>query len=273
MTTATMPARRVDATFAESAAPGFGAVLRAEWIKLFSVRSTWWTLGATVVLGAGLTIVLCAANAEWLASDTADEAPGSFITWGMMVAQICAVVIGALCVTNEYGTRMVQATFAAVPSRGRVMLAKSLLVSSLMFVVGTYTALLGYFGGNYFLDAQGIGLSFDGAVARSMYGSGLFLAGIALLGVAVGFLVRHTAGTITVVLAVILILGNMVMMVPGAFGEWLGKLMPGNAGQAISTPVPFTPDLLSAWPGFGVFAAEVAAVLAVAWVMLRRRDV
>ncbi|MCF8607248.1 ABC transporter permease [Gordonia sp. HY442] len=261
-----------DTTFSAPAAPGFGSVLKAEWIKLFSVRSTWWTLGATIVLGAGLTIVLCAANAEWLASESAEESPGSFITWGMMIAQICAVVIGALCVTSEYGTRMVQATFAAVPSRGRVLLAKSLIVGPLMFVVGTFTALLGYFGGNYFLDAQGIGMPLAGAVARSMYGSGLFMAAIALLSIGVGFLVRHTAGTITIVLAVILILGNMVMLVPGEFGEWLGKLMPGNAGQAVSTPVPFNPDLLAAWPGFGVLVAEVIAVLAVAWVLLRRRD-
>lgn len=273
MTAATVPSHVADARFSTPAAPGFGAVLRAEQIKLFSVRSTWWTLGISVIFGAGLTVALCAANAEWLASNEADESPGSFITWGMMVAQICAAVIGALCVTSEYGTRMVQATFAAVPSRGQVMLAKSLLVGSLMFVVGTFTALLGYFGGNYFLDAQGIGMPLEGAVARSMYGGGLFMAGIALFSVAVGFLVRHTAGTITIVLAVMLILGNMVMMVPGEFGEWLGKLMPGNAGQAISTPVPFNPDLLSAWPGFAVFVAEVAVLLTVAWILLRRRDV
>lgn len=276
MSIATVPESDADAGHAPRtpfAPPGFGAVLRSEWIKLFSVRSTWWTLAATVLLGAGLTVLLCAANAEWLASPDADESPGSFITWGMMVAQICAVVIGALCVTSEYGTRMITATFAAVPSRGRVMLAKSVLVGTLMFVTGTVTALLGYVGGNYFLDAQGIGMPLEGAVARSMYGSGLFMAGIALLGVAVGFLVRHTAGAITIVLAVILILGNMVMMVPGVFGEWLGKLMPGNAGQAIATPVPFNPDLLSAWPGFAVFAAEVVVVLVVAWALVRRRDV
>ncbi|MBM7368903.1 ABC transporter permease subunit [Gordonia hydrophobica] len=252
--------------------PGLVDVLRSEWIKLASVRSTWWTLGATVILGAGLTVILCAANAAWLAGGTADESPGSFITWGMMIAQICAVVLGALCVTSEYSTGMIQATFAAVPSRGTVMLAKSVLITTLMFVVGTATALLGYVGGNYFLSREGIGLPLAGDVLRSMYGSGLFLACIALLSVGVGFIARHTAGTITLVLAVILILGNMVMMVPGTVGDWLGKLMPGNAGQAISSPVPFNPELLSAWPGLAVLVAEVAVVLAIAWVLVRRRD-
>ena len=273
MSIATTSSPAPSTAFDEPRAPGLGAVLRAESIKLFSVRSTWWTLVASVVLGAGLTVLLCAQNAQRMASGGSDESPGSFITWGMMVAQICAAVLGALCVTGEYGTRMITATFAAVPSRGRVVAAKALLVGALMFVVGTATALIGYVGGDYFLDRQGIGLPLEGAVLRSMYGSGLFLAGIALLAVAVGFLVRHTAGAITIVLAVVLILGNMVMMVPGAVGEWLGKLMPGNAGQAISTPVPFNPELLGAWPGFAVFAVEVAVLLALATVVLRRRDV
>lgn len=255
------------------AVPRLVDVLRAEWIKLSSLRSTWWTLGATVGLGAGLTVLLCAVNADWLASGKADESPGSFITWGMMVAQICAVVLGTLCVTSEYGTRTIQLTFTAIPSRGTVMLAKSVLVASLMLVVGTVTAVLGYLGGNYFLSRAGIGLPLEGDVLRSLYGSGLVLMAIALLSVAVGFIARHTAGTITLVLAVIMILGNMVMMVPGAFGDWLAKLMPGNAGQAISSPVPFNPELLSAWPGLAVLIAEVTVLLAIAWAMVRRRDV
>ena len=271
MSTATAP--QIRPTFQEPVAvPRLVDVLRAEWIKLASVRSTWWTLGSTVVLGAGLTVLLCAANAAWLAGGTADESAGSFITWGMMIAQICAVVLGALCVTSEYGTGMIQTTLAAVPSRGTVMLAKSVLIAALTFVVGTATALLGYVGGNYFLSREGIGLPLEGDVLRSMYGSGLFLMCIALLSVAVGFIARHTAGTITLVLAVILILGNMVMMVPGAFGDWLAKLMPGNAGQAISSPVPFNPELLSAWTGLAVLVAEVTLMLAIAWAMLRRRD-
>jgi ABC-2 type transport system permease protein len=252
--------------------PGFGAVLRSEWIKLRTVRSTTWTLLATFVLGAGLTILMCWGNADWLASAEADESPGSFITWGMMIAQITAVVLGALVVTTEYGTGMIRSTFAAVPARGRVLLAKSLVLVSVLFVVGTGTALVGYLGGNYFLDREGIGMALEGDVLRSMYGSGLYLAGIGLFTVAVGFLLRHTAGTISIVLALMLILGNMVNLVPGAFGEWLTKLMPGNAGSSIATPVSFNPNLLEPWAGFAVFGLETAVLLALAWVLVRRRD-
>ncbi|WP_028660173.1 ABC transporter permease [Nocardioides insulae] len=262
--TATLPA--VDRS------PGFGAVLRAEWIKLISVRSTWWTLLLTFVLGAGLTILMCWGNAEWLASPEADESPGSFITWGMMIAQICAVILGALVVTTEYGTGMVRTSFAAVPARGKVLLAKAVLVGGVMLVLGTATALVGYYGGNYFLDREGIGLALEGDVLRAMYGSGLFLAGIALFTLGLGFVLRHTAGTISISLALMLILGNLVMIIPGEVGEWLTKLMPGNAGSAIAAPVPFNPMLLDPWPGLAVFAAETLVVLLLAWVLVRRRD-
>jgi ABC-2 type transport system permease protein len=251
---------------------GFGHAVRAEWIKLWSVRSTWWTMIALVVIGAGLTTAICWGNADWLASPDADESPGSFITWGMMIAQVCAVILGVLAVTSEYGTGMIRTTFAAVPHRGQVIAAKALVVTGTLFVAGTLTALLGYVGGNYFLDREGIGLALEGDVARAMYGSGLFMAGLALFSMAVGFLVRHTAAAISIVLALVFVVGNMVMLIPGAIGDWIAKVMPGNAGGEIATPVSFVPDLLGPWTGFGVFAAEVAVLLAVAWYLLRKRD-
>lgn len=254
------------------AAPGFGATLRAEWIKLTSVRSTWWTLAAMFVLGAGLTTLICWLNAEWLASEEADEAVGSFITWGMMLAQITAVVLGALVVTTEYGTGMIRTSLAAVPARGRVLAAKALLLSVLLFVVGTLTALAGYAGGNFFLDREGIGLALEGDVLRSMYGSGLFMAGLGLLAAAIGFMVRHTAAAISIVLGLVFVVGGMANLLPGTWGEWVMKLMPSNAGAAITAPVPFNPNLMGAWTGFGAFVAEVAVLLAIAWLLLRRRD-
>jgi len=252
--------------------PGFDRVLLAEWIKLTSVRSTWWTLVTTLVLGAGLTILMCWGNADWLASADADESAGSFITWGMMIAPVMAVVLGALAVTTEYGTGMIRTTFSAVPTRGRVLAAKLLVLTAVMFVVGTVTALVGYVGANPFLENEGIGLALEGDVARSMYGSGLYLAGIAVMTAAVGFIVRHTAGTISIVLALLMVIGNMVMLIPGDLGDWLMKVMPGNAGAGIATPVSFNPNLLDPWAGFGVFLVEIAALLALAWWLLRRRD-
>ena len=270
-----MSAKILDKTTAqeiEVAPAGFGKVVRSEWIKLWSVRSTWWTVLALVVLGAGLTTLMCWGNADWLASEDADESPGSFITWGMMIAQVCAVIVGVLAVTSEYGTGMIRTTLAATPARGSVLAAKALVVTAVMFVTGTLTALLGYFGGNHFLDREGIGLALEGDVARAMYGSGLFMAGLALFSLAVGFIVRHTAAAISIVLGLVFVVGNMVLLIPGAFGDWITKVMPGNAGGEIATPVSFNPDLMGPWAGFGVFALESAVLVGCAWLLLRKRD-
>lgn len=253
--------------------PGFSSTMQSEWIKFWSVRSTTWSAVMLFVLGAGLTALICATNAEWLASSEADESPGSFITFGMTFAQITAVVLGTLAVTAEYGTGMIRATLAATPRRGWVLAAKALVLTGTLFVLGTVTAFAGYFAGNWFLDREGIGLALtDDGVLRSMVGSGLYMAGLGLFAAAVGLLVRHTAAALSIVLALVFVVGNMAFLLPGAWGEWTAKLMPGNAGSPIAAPVSFNPELMAPWAGFAVFAAEVLAVLAVGWLVFSRRD-
>ena len=253
--------------------PGFSHTLRAEWIKFWTVRSTMWSTVMLFVLGAGLTVLICATNAGWLASGEADEHPGSFITFGMTFAQITAIVLGTLAVTSEYGTGMIRATLAATPRRGAVLAAKALVLTGTLFVAGTVTAFAGWFGGNWFFENEGIGLALsDDGVLRSMFGSGLYMAGLGLLAAGVGLLVRHTAAALSIVLALVFVVGNMVFLLPDAWGEWAGKLMPGNAGSAVATPVSFNPDALDPWVGFAVFTGEVAVVLLAGYVVLRRRD-
>lgn len=252
--------------------PGFGALVRSEVVKLTSVRSTWWNLGALVLLGAGLTVLLSGLNAEWLASPEADESPGSFATWGMLIAPVTAVILGALTATSEYSTGQIRTTFAATPRRGAVLAAKTLVVAVPLFVIGTLTAFAGYFGANWFFEREGIGLALEGDVLRAMFGSGLWLAGVGVFSLAVGFVLRHTAGTISLVLALMFVVGGMMILVPGDVGLWLERLMPGNAGSVIAAPVAFNPDLLDPWPSFGVFVAEITALMVLALALMKRRD-
>ena len=255
------------------APPGATATLRAEWIKFRTVRSTPWSLAAMFVLGAGLTTLVCALSAEALARGDVGEPVGAFVTWGVVFAQVTAVVLGALVVTGEYGTGMIRATLAATPRRGAVLAAKAAVLASALFVAGTLTAVAGYLGGNWFLDREGIGLALtDDGVLRSLFGSGLYMAGLGLLAAAVGLLVRHTAAALAIVLGLVFVVGNLVMVLPGVWGEWATKLMPGNAGSAIATPASFNPLLLDPWVGFAVFVAEVTAVLALAALVFTRRD-
>ena len=252
---------------------GFPDAVRAEWIKFWSVRSTTWSTVMLFVLGAGLTVLVCATSAASLASGEAGESPAAFVTWGMLFAQITAVVLGALIVTSEYGTGMIRATLAATPRRGTVLAAKALVLSGTLFVVGTVTAFAGYAAGNWFLADHGVGVALgDDGVLRSMFGSGLYLAVLGLLAVGVGLLVRHTAAVLSIVLAVVFVVGNVVFLLPGAWGEWTAKLMPGNAGSGLATPVSFNPGLLDPWVGFAVSSGETAAVLLAGYLVFRRRD-
>jgi ABC-2 type transport system permease protein len=253
--------------------PRFGDTLRAEWLKFWSVRSTGWSTAMLFVLGAGMTALVCGTSAKSLASGEAGESAASFITWGLFFSQITALALGTLIVTSEYGTGMIRATLAATPRRGAVLVAKGLVLSGTLFVSGVVTAFAGYLAGNWFLDREGIGIALsDDGVLRSLLGSGLYLAGLGLFAMAAGLLIRHTAAALSIGLALIFVVGNMVFLLPGTWGEWVAKLMPGNAGGAVAVPVPFNPGLLSPWSGFAVFLAEVAALLLAGWLVFRHRD-
>jgi ABC-2 type transport system permease protein len=253
--------------------PGFAATLRAEWLKFWSVRSTGWSTAMLFVLGAGMTALVCGTSAEWLASGKADQAAASFITWGLLFSQITALALGTLIVTSEYGTGMIRATLAATPRRGAVLAAKGLVLSGTLFVAGVVTAFAGYLAGNWFLDREGIGIALsDDGVLRSLIGSGLYLAGLGLFAMAAGLLIRHTAAALSIGLALVFVVGNMALLLPGTWGEWVAKLLPGNAGSGVATPVSFNPGLFSPWTGFAVFSAEVAALLLTGYLVFKRRD-
>jgi ABC-2 type transport system permease protein len=252
---------------------GFGDTLRAEWIKFWTVRSTRWSVALLFVLGAGLTVLVCWAAAPSIANGEAGEAAGSFVTWGLLFSQLTALALGTLVVTSEYGTGMIRATLSAVPRRGAVLAAKAVVVTGTLFATGLVTAVAGYLGGNWFLDREGVGLALsDDGVLRALVGSALYLAGLGLFALGLGLLVRHTAAALTIGMALVLVVGNLAFALPGSWGEWVAKLMPGNAGGSVATVTPFNGEVLAPWTGFAVFAAETAVVLGVAYVTFRHRD-
>ncbi|CCH86618.1 Putative ABC transporter [Modestobacter italicus] len=253
--------------------PRFADTLHAEWVKLWSVRSTRWSLALLFLLGAGLTTLVCWAAADAIASGEAGEAAGSFLTWGLIFSQLTALALGTLVVTSEYGTGMMRASITAVPRRGAIVAAKALVVSGVLFVAGLVTAVAGYLGGNWFLDRAGVGLALsDDGVLRALLGNGLFLAGLGLFAVATGLLVRNTGAALTIGMGLVLVVGQLAYALPGTWGEWVAKLLPGNAGGSVAMVQPFTGVALAPWTGFAVFAAEIAALLLAATLVFRRRD-
>jgi ABC-2 type transport system permease protein len=163
-----------------------------------------------------------------------------------------------------------------MPRRVEILVAKTILLAVIVFAVGLVTAFLSFYLGNLPLQAKHVGVRMsDPGVTRAIIGSALFLAGLSLFGLAMGFLLRHTAGAITFGLAVIFIIGNLVQLIPGSFGRWLYKVMPGNAARAITQFGVQTrnPDRTFApWTGFSVFMLEVAVLLIVGAILFERKD-
>ena len=258
---------------------GPGRLLRAEWTKIRSVRSTAWSLVILVVAAIGLnTLITGITIASWRTVSTADKAtyladPTGFLAAALSFAQIPICVLGVMVIASEYSTGMIRASVLAVPRRTPMLAAKTAVFAAIAFVVGELVAFTS------FLIAQAIIHNHipvslrDPSVLRAVAGMGLYLTVLGLLGLAIGTLVRHTGTAITIVVGVVVILAGFAQALPGSAGKHVAAYLPTNAGVLITHAHQETNDLLSPWQGFGVLCLWTAVLLAAgAWV-LRRRDV
>ena len=257
--------------------PGFPDTVRAEWIKFWTVRSTVWSTAMLFVLGAGLTVAgLRDSRRRTSPAGRPEESPGSFVTWGMMIAQITAVVLGALIVTSEYGTghdpRDAGGDPAARRRAGRQGAGAQLAPCSSS---APSPPSPGTSAGNWFLDREGVGVALtDDGVLRAMFGSGLYLAGLGLFALGVGLLVRHTAAALSIVLALVFVVGTHGLPAARHLGRVGGqadagqrRVGGGHAGR------PSTRSCSSPWVGLrGVRRRGRRASSLVAYLVFRRRD-
>ena len=189
---------------------------------------------------------------------------------GILVAQLAIGVLGVLVITSEYSTGMIRSTFAAAPQRHLVIAAKAGAFGAIAFAVGTVASVIAFLVGQAILGAHGVSLTSPGA-ARSIIGVGLYLGLLAVLAVALGTIVRRTAGAIAALVGLILILPALLLTLPASIQDTVVKFLPGNAGQAIFTTTKDS-STLSPWVGLAIFALYVAAAAAISMVLVRRRD-
>jgi hypothetical protein len=181
--------------------------------------------------------------------------------------------VGILAVTSEYASGTIQASAVAVPVRGRLAGAKAVVVGAAGVVVGQVTAFPAFFASQAVLSAQGAPHLALGQphVLRAVIGGGLCLALAALFGMAVGLLVRATAGAITITSFVIL-LPAMASLFPDWLAAWIVKYWPSSAGGRVAALRP-DPALLGPWAGLAVLCGFCAAMLAASFLVFRSRDV
>jgi ABC-2 type transport system permease protein len=251
-------------------------VLRSEWAKLRSVRSTFWALTVTVVLGVGLGAVISAAAAHGYAKMSASAKlswdPTGISQSGVAIAQLAMAVLGVLCISSEYSSGMIRASLIAVPKRGRILAAKALVFAVVAFVVGEVTCFAAFFAGQALISGHAPHAALgDPGVARAVAGGGLYLAALAVLSVAAGALLRHPAAAIASMIAVVLVLPVIAQALPDSWRNPVTEFWPTQAGSQV-TSMYHSAHTLAPWPGFGVMCLFTAIVYGAAWTLLDRRD-
>jgi hypothetical protein len=249
-------------------------VLRGEWIKLRSLRSTAVTLAAAVVLMVAMGWIFgWATEANWSdlsAEERASFSPVDTTLAGFYLAQLAVGVLGVLMVTGEYATGMIRATFGAVPRRLPVLWAKSALYAGVTFSLMVAAGFVAFVGGQRLLGTHGTSLAAAGAV-RAVVGVAGYLALIGVFSVALGFVVRSTGGGVAILCGLLLVVPTLGLLLPSSWRDHLLPYLPSNAGSTMFS-VRTTPDALSAGTSLLVLLAWVAAALVAAAIVLRERD-
>ncbi len=232
-TTPTAPAQIPSAPPAGHRA-GWGGLLASEWTKIRSVRSTVWTLILFVVISVGLTALftwLTVANWNGPRAAPRDarvvlDPVGFILGAGLGLGQLTLCVLGVLVISTEYSTGVIRASLLAVPRRLKMLAAKSLVFAALLIVVAEIVAFGSFFLGSAILHSHvPVALS-DHNVTRAVVGAGLYLTVLGLFSLAIGAIIRHTAGAVTTAIGVVFVLPILSGLLPSSWGAHINAYLP-----------------------------------------------
>lgn len=245
----------------------FGRVVNSEMIKLFSLRSTWWSIAITAFLSVGISLLMAWASADFEAGFPAVMA----IVAPMQFTMLLAGILGAIAVTGEYSTGMIRSTLTAVPRRGTVLAAKAIVVGGFLAIASASIFAIAIAATAPIL-ASPIEWADPSMSSIPIAYAVLSMTVFALIGVSFGFILRNGAGAIAATVG-LLFVAPIVVSLFGMFGEswkWIadaGAYLPMNASATLTTPgvEDIAPALIAllAWAGVGLLGS---------WAVLRVRD-
>jgi len=277
---ATMAASRGGAHLAKNTSTGLrvtqARVLRSEWTKFTSLRSTLYTLLVAVVLTVGFGALFAAVTANQYARFSPAELArfNPIITSldGVTFSVLAVGVLGVLLMSGEYSTGMIRASLSVVPRRLPVLWGKLAVFTGVVLIVSVAATLSAFLLGQYLLSSNGlgVGLSATGAV-RSVVGAALYLTVAGLIGVSLGALFRNTAAAISTFVAVFFVLPPLTLLLPASWTANFAQYLPSNAGGALFGLDRIT-NPLAPWTGFAVLCGYAAVLIGVAAWQLRRVD-
>lgn len=268
-----------------------GGILRSEWVKLVTLRSTWWCLGIIVALTAGIPLLIA------LALDAASALPGDaaadFGYYNWMNATVlpvgfsvlAAAVLGCLVITGEYGTGMIRSTMTAAPGRVGALLAKAVVIGAVIFAASLLALVIGAALSGAVLGGKGYTIDpGDARVWVTLLSAAGYPALVAVFSVGVGAIIRNSAGAIASVLGLLLVVPTILQLVGGLLkAEWafnVGAFLPSSLGTTMYTPVvdgmesfsSSTVDLAPWSAALAMLAWALAALIGGA-ILVKRRDV
>jgi hypothetical protein len=267
-------------TAGQGARSPWTGLLAAEWTKIRSVRSTVWSLVAFVVVAIGFsTLIAIVLHHNWSQPgphpalvEAQQDPTGVVFGAGFGLGQLAIGVLGVIVITSEYTSGAIRSSLLAVPRRLEMLTAKAIVFTVLILIVSAVTVFAVFFISTSILRSYiNITLGQPG-VLRATIGGILYLALLGLFAMAIGGLIRHTAGAIATVVGLILVIPPLIALIPGTIAAHIAAYMPTRAGELIGQSTQQSGDLLSPWQGFGVFCIWVAVLLAASGWLLVRRD-
>ena len=251
-------------------------VIVSEWTKLKSVRSTRWSLLIATVLTIGFPILASIViSSHWGSRSPGDRAhfnPLDPALVGSQIAQLAIGVLGVLVISAEYSTGMIYASFTAVPKRLPVLWGKAIVFATVTFALMLPAVLIAFFSSQAILSRHHASYSWSHpGVARAVIGASLYLVVVALLTLGLGTITRNTAGGIVAFAAIFFVLPPLMNVLPTSWNNAISKYLPSNAGRAIIS-ITHDSNSLRPWTGFALFCGYAALALAIAAVLLVRRD-
>jgi ABC-2 type transport system permease protein len=252
-------------------------VIFSEWTKLYSLRSTMWSLFAGVLFTILFPVLFAAVtSSHWgtmSPQDRADRHPLDIALAGVNVAQLAIAVLGVLVITGEYSTGMIRATFTAVPKRLPVLWAKTIVFGAVALLLMLPPVLIAFFSSQAILSRHHIlQISFaHHGVARSVIGGAVYLMLVGIFALGIGAIVRNTAGGIATFAGIFFVIPPLMNILPTSWNNAISPYLPSEAGRQIFSLTQGSNSLSPLWGGL-LFVGYCALALAIAAVLLVRRD-
>jgi hypothetical protein len=256
----------------------FPRVLLSEWTKFRSVRSTAWTLGIGILLTTAVPLIPAfVTSTHWAQMSQADRAgrnPLDIALPGIFIAQLAIAVLGVLLITAEYSTGSIRSTFTAVPKRLPVLWAKILDYAVVALVLTVPAVLISFFETQAILsNIPELQVSFTApGIARCVLMAAVYIMFVGIFAVALGAIVRNTAGGIALFAGIFFVLPPLTLTLPQSWQNAIQQYLPDNAGRQMFA-LHHAQHTLTPLAGGLIFAGYCAVAIVIAAVLLQRRDV